>query len=59
MVLEKPMVPAEGRTRKLIKWMFQAAAVIPGREWTPEYPTYFMHKLVKKITSASHIPNIS
>jgi hypothetical protein len=47
-VLEKSMVPAEGRTRKIIKWMFQAVAVIPRREWTPEYLIYFMHKLVKK-----------
>jgi hypothetical protein len=32
MVLEKSMVPAEGRIRKLIKCMFCAAVVIPRRK---------------------------
>jgi hypothetical protein len=32
MVLAKSVAPAEGRTRKLIKWIFQTAASIPRRE---------------------------
>jgi hypothetical protein len=47
MVLEKSMLSAEGRIRKLIKWMICAAVVIPRRQQTGETRVVLLNGCVK------------